>query len=463
MAIVLQKPSIISIKKSIIKIAHPDISRSIRTYLISSFTAGGTTLAVADNDGLANNDYILLGDVGVGKSEEINISAAVTRGTSLTIGNSTKFSHELDTPVILIKERQIKLYGASTSDGTGTLIGSAFSIQWDKPETTYVNTGTAYAYYYVTFYDGTTEGTASDYVASTGLADNSVEGMIQNALNLTGEDIGEKITRDFLITELNNWQDAVSQFVDENGIQKDWPWEVVEDETSISLTENENRYLLSSLTSEMKYPNSNQGIQSVKIKQTPIDYIDVDEFDEKMEDTIRTTVSTAITAGATSIVLTNTYEFAESGTVYIGSDTITYTGNTESTGTLTGCSGVSNNHSVGDTVWQGVTPDLPENYTIRVGYIYFDCPVDTDYVGYKIRFRYLKKLTRLADYSDTTEITFYNTAQFYLASVIEARKGNDTQADKWMRQFTMGLLQGSKREKAPVMEEMTYYDFTEKL
>ncbi len=390
----------------------------------------------------------------------IDISAAVTRGTSLTITNTTFFSHEIDTPVTRLTERQVKIYGHTVSTGTGTLLAT-MNIQWDKPFTEYNNSGTQYAYYYVAFYDGTTVGTSSDYVASTGLAYTTAQEMIQASLDVTNTEMGGKISKEFLMRELNNWQDAVTHFTDENGILKDWDFEMVYNETSLALTENEYKYLLSGLTYTPKYSNTIQAIQAVKIGNNPLDYIDIDEFDEETESWVQTTLASNSLAAATSITLTDSYEFAEAGTVYIGADTISYTANTETTGVLSGCTGTSDAHTAGDAVWQNVTPGLPEKYTIDAGYIKLNVPVDTDYVGYKLKVRYLKKLTRLSDFSDITEIPFTYTAQTFLSSKIEARKGNLDEAKRWMDDFRLQLLSESKSNKAPVMESQTYYDFEE--
>jgi len=149
----------------------------------------------------------------------------------------------------------------------------------------------------------------------------------------------------------------------------------------------------------------------------------------------------------------------EAGTVTIGEDTITYTGNTESTGTLTGCTDVDNDHDVDDTVWQNISPGLPEYYTIFNGKIIFDVPVDTDYVGYKFKFKYLRALTRFTDFSDTTEVPFYNTLETYLRARIEIRKGNRSEGDKIMANFEKELARNAASQFTPILEGQSYYTF----
>lgn len=482
---VLQKPHIIEIKGSVIRVAHPDLTGYLSTRLAASIAAAGVTATVLDNmagpaasgGGWVDNDWLLFGHLNNPKTETTDINGAVTRGTSVTVTNYLKFAHEVDCPVTKILERGIKIYGAATDGGSGTLIASVDAItasapqladcvmiQWNKPYTEYImiSTDTAYAYYYVTFTDGTTDSSVSDYVLAAGPADNSLNEMALAGLELIGEEIGEKFSNPWIIRTGNNCQDTITHYVRKtrSGVEipKDWSFELFQDETSIALTENENKYALSGLSSTLKQTVTKKAIQSVKIGSAPLDYVDIDQFDEDMKDTVRTEVKTAITAGDTSIVLDDTYEFTSSGKVYIGADTISYTGNTKSTGTLTGCTNVDNNHSVGDTVWQGVTPAKPTEYTVISGYIYLNAPVDTDYVGYKLKVRGLKVLTRFSDLSDTTDVKFYNLFHYYFAAMGEYLNKNREEGDSWMTKFERALASEARRDVIPILEEFSYKD-----
>ena len=476
---ILQKPSIINITASTITIAHPDISKYPRHYLRSSVAAAGVTLAVDDNQGLADNDFLLFGEVGDGKTEDTDINGAVSRGTALTITNTLAYAHDLDTPITKILERGIAIYGAATDGGSGTLIASigaitasgtqladATMIQWNKQNTVYtlVSTDTTYAYYYAVFTDGTTDSDASDYVLAAGLGNTAIQEQVDSALDMCDEEINEsgQITRKFLLRQCNKWQDTVSQYIYVNEkntrIVKDWIHELIKNDTSISATENENEYALSGLTYTLKYPDSKQGILDVRFGTGILDYVDPAEMDKDFENIHRTEVKTAITASDTSIVLDSTYELADDGSVYIGEDTITYTGNTKATGTLTGCTGVDNSHSVDAAVWQNVQPGLPTKYTIFDGKIIVNCPIDTDYVGYKFKFKYLKALTKFSDFSDTTEIPFYNSLETFLRSRIELKKGNRSEGDKIMEQFEKELARNGASQYTPTLEGIKYYN-----
>jgi hypothetical protein len=483
---VLQKPQIVEIIGSTIRIKHPDISGYTRTEVISPLTAAGTALSVADNNNFNDDDWFVLGESGDYKSEECDVNGAVTRGTSMTITNTTKFSHEIHTPITKIYERGIKIYGAATDGGAGTLITSvdavttpiadAVMIQWNQKYTEYTiqSTDTAYAYYFVKFTDGTTDSSASDYVLAAGLTYNTVESVVNGALMKVNAKIDPEadglITREWLLQVANDFQDEVTTYEmttpDGNKISKDWSFEVFEDETSLAITENENKYALSGLSETLKYDDSKEGILSVRIGTDVLDYIDINEYEAIMEGNIRTNVATATVAGDTSIVLDDTYELSESGTIYVGEDAVTYTTNTETTATLSGipASGtgaITAVHAVGAAVWQNITSGTPSSFTIFNGNIMFPKPPDSDIAGYKIKVKGLKKLDRLTDFTDVFTIPFTFLAKIYIAAQIEYRKNNETNGDRLMQEFMQKLNNQALKDKSQNLQSMTYYNFGE--
>jgi len=465
----LQTPQIIEIIGSTIRIKHPDISGYTRTEIVSPFTAAGTTLTVSDNNDLADNDWFILGEKGDAKTEECDVNGAVTRGTSITITNTTKFSHEIHTPVTKIYERGIKIYGAATDGGAGILITSvdakttpiadAVMIQWEKNYTEYtlISTDTTYAYYFVKFTDGTTDSSASDYVAATGLTYTTAEEIIKGALKKVHAKIDEDISREWLLDVFNDWQDEVSHYITNNAISKDWSHEIF-DESTLTITENEDTYALSGLTADLKYINSKEGILNVRLGSCPLAYKDITEFDKDRYGVVKTTLASDITAGDTSITLTDSYEFAESGTVSIGEDTITYTANAEATGVLSGCTGTDNDQTTGASVWQGTSPGKPNYYTIFNGNLILDIPPNSDYVGYKLKIKGLRALPRITSLSEATLIPFTYVGKYYIAAQIEYEKGNDTNGDRLNGLYMKYMEQEAYKDKLQTMDTFTYYN-----
>src|SRR3990167_1060403 len=476
---VLQKPQILEIIGSTIRIKHPDIFGYKATSMTAPLTAAGTSLTVRDNNGLTDDDWFILGTVGNAKTEECDVNGTVTRGTALTITNTTKFSHEIDTSITKILERGIKIYGASTDGGSGTLIASvdaittpiadAISIQWDKEYTEYtlISTDTAYSFYYVVFTDGTTSSSASDYIASSGVPYNTGKAIAESALKLVRAEVdGSLITWEWLLEKVNDFQDATTNYVLPDGTMKDWPFEIVEDVTSITTTLNQNSYAVSSLSTNLKYPDSFQGIIQVKVGSEIMEYMDLDAYEDEYNGIAKTTVSTAASAGNTTLVLTDSYEFGESGTAYVGIDTITYTGNTESTGTLTGipASGIGSittTQAVGTVVWQGVKPATPSKYTLLNGNILLDIPIDSDTAGKKIKVKYYGVVPRVDSLSDTLPMPFTYIAKYYIGAEIEYRKKNMENGDRLTARFVSELQKQAQKQLTHMPEMQDYYTYIE--
>lgn len=481
----LQVPQIISIQGSSIRIAHPDISMYNKTYLSSQIAAAGTAMTVQDNNGFADNDWMIVGVVGDQETETTDVNGAVTRGTSMTVTNYLSFAHELDAEVTKIYERAVKIYGVNTETNTGgTLIASIDAItasgrqladsvmlDWKSPYTKYslISTDTAYSYYYCTFYDGTTESSASDPVAAAGLGTNTVEYFVQQALTMTSSKAdGELIRREDLIKQANDCQTAITQFKYQdptNGrfVQMNWDFEVLEDTTSLSVTTGEDRYALSGLTVAPKF-ESERCIIGLRIAtQGVLSKLGLTEYDKETEKYTRTDCATTGAVAATSLVVDSVVEFATSGTLYSGDNTITYTGVTGTT-TFTGipASGtgsIETEIAVDDAVWQGIQLGLPDKYTYFDGSIMFNMPPKNTYSGYPIKLRYFKKLPALTEASDTTEVNFPNVFQLYLASWIERRKGNEDKAVLYMNEFKDNVLSNALASNVPTHDSQDYYNF----
>lgn len=481
---VLQKPQIIEIIGSTIRIAHPDISNNVKTYLSAPIAAAGTTMTVQDNNGFSDNDFFLTGAVGDQETEDNDVNGAVTRGTSMTVTNALSFAHELDAPVTKIFERGIKIYGAATDGGAGTIIESidaktasgrqltdAQMIEWNEEYTEYtlISTDTSYAFYYVQFTDGTTDSVASDYIASTGVTSSMVEYFIQQALTMTNSNLdGELIRREDLIKQADDCQTAIQQFKyqDPRGgdyKQMNWNFEVLEDKTSLTVSTGEHEYALSGLTVAPKFESENTVISIRLASEGKLFKQDLTTYDDETEEFTRSDCATTGAVGATTLVVDSNVEFDDSGTLYSGANTITYTGKS-GTDTFTGipASGTGSitvEIAVDDPVWQGIQLTKPEMWTYFDQNILLNKPPSSTYNNYPLKLRYYKKLTALTEASDTTEVPFTNVFQYYIASWIERRKGNEDKATLYMSEFEKQVLNNALASTVPPPDFQNYYRF----
>ncbi len=481
---VLQIPSIIQIIGSTIRVAHPNISGNLRTYLSAPVAAAALTMNVLDSFGWRDDDFYIAGSPGDEKTEENDINEAnpVSNDGILTITGNLTYGHEIDSPVTRIWERGIKIYGAATDGGAGTLIASvdAFTasgqqladtvmIQWNKPYTewTMISTDTTYAFYYVVFTDGTTDSSSSDYVASGGVGAGAVQSMIDEALDMTGAEINDRITLPFLIRAANACQNRITQYVNKKtNVRKDWSFEMIENIASLDAATLVNSFTLSSLTNEMKYAETKQAILSVRVGSELIENYSIEDYDAAMQGIVQTLANGGAAIGATTLIVDDISEFSNTGTLQVGANTITYTTVTDSTNTFSGipASGTGSiTATIADNavVWQGVGSGLPSRYAIFDGNLLFNRPFSSTYNGWAIKVRYLRKLTALTQSSDVTVVPFSYIFPYFISTRIEIRRGNFDKAREFEKFFNEQLQEQAQIDKAYILDTYRYFNFSD--
>ncbi len=478
----LQTPKIIEIIGSTIRVSHPNTKGYVDTRLSAQIAAAGTGMTVYDNDGFADNDWMVVGPQGQSKTETTDVNGAVTRGTGLTVTNTLSFAHSIEAPVTRILERGITIYGAATDGGSLTIIESidaitasgkqladAVMVQWDKGYTEYtlITTDTAYAYYVVKFTDGVTESDASAYVPAAGPTYNTIEPLIQRALDFTNSEIDDKkLTREMLVDWAQDCQETIMQFTYQDPTtgrlqQKDWSFEVTED--TLTTTENENKYAMSGFTNATKYPDSSKSLISARLGTLwPLRWFNIDDYDENQRDKSRTDLTAQAVATDTSISVTDTADFEDSGTIYLGSEIVTYTGKTTTSLTgipASGAGAITETHASGSPVWQGIAPGRPYWYSMFEGNILLDRPVSEQYAGQKVKVRHYKSLDRLTSVSSITEIPFTNVFPTYIAGRIEQRQGNLDKYQLYMQDFTKQVTANAQADFSYTTDEYSVHHY----
>jgi phage gp36-like protein len=140
---------------------NEDFIKIERTELTADVAAGtNVTLALLNNDGMANNTFIAIGREGGEKCELQMINAAVTPGTSAQVA-TLLFAHKAGEQVTVYKYNKRKFYGALTATGAYTELttyGSPVLIAVDDPQGTRLEyTGAeGYLYFKSTYYNSVT-------------------------------------------------------------------------------------------------------------------------------------------------------------------------------------------------------------------------------------------------------------------------------------------------------------------
>lgn len=456
MALALQKPQIIRVEGSTLYIAHPRIKSYTKTSVNSPFTAADTNLSVKDNNNIENGDFLLLGELNGSGTEEAEVNNTVSRGNDVPIKSNTNFDHDIDTLVTNILERQIKIYSASTDGGSGSLL-TTIDIDWSSQFTEYT-VSSQDNFYFVKFSDGTTDGPKSDYIPASGLPDDAAGSIIFDALDDIDESIGDEITFDMMLSWINEFQTDV---IDE----KDWGFDMIEDISSLEITQNEIEYDLANLTYTPKYTDSRQAIHSVRIGSNIVEFKDVHEIEEAYEGTHQSRLDGSISAGDTEIKLDDVSEFNSSGTVKIEAETIEYGSVDDANNKLTGIpssgsGSISNSHDDNTIVWQGVNVGLPEVYTIYDGKMILGKAPDSDYDGWALKLRYFKEPARVQTVQDTLDVPFIDAAPKFVASRVEMRKGNNDKASNILQVYEDKIGKKKERHKTPVTSTQEYWSFT---
>jgi hypothetical protein len=418
-----QLPRIISVNNRVIKVAHLDLSSQPLTYLLSDLAAGGTALTVIDNVGFADTNLILLGELGAKGTEIKKVNAAVTAGTSLT-STTVTFAHPAGTPIRKILFNQFKIYGTTTSTfaTTNLISGSAINIAVDEPYTTYVNTGTEYAYYWVVPYDslsgGAVTGDNSDSIlASTGNPVNSVGYLINSALEDTKKNKGGTITDEWLMRQINEGLEFVA------GKLKHWSFLQNFDYSLGSVLQGTYSF---TMPTDIADKNTIKSILGVRIgTDENLTFLDKREWEEELEGVTRTQVRTQGEIGDITLAIDNSYDFEDAGSVdvYVSGVkyTLTYTGVTRSTtaGVLTGipASGTGSitvTLPVDSYVWQNQQEGQPTYFTVYDGNLYV-WPLANSSNDYKnASLDYYTTRTLVDSSSDTIEPPRYDAIKEWL-------------------------------------------------
>lgn len=138
-----------------------DFIKLERTTLAADATAGSNvTLTLANNDGMNDETFIVIGREGSEQAELQQINQAVTPGQAVRVA-TLKFDHKAGEQVTVFRYNQRKFYGSLTAGGSYTELtssGSPANISVDDPQGTLLeySSGEGYIYFKSTYYNSTT-------------------------------------------------------------------------------------------------------------------------------------------------------------------------------------------------------------------------------------------------------------------------------------------------------------------
>lgn len=452
----------LSVQNNTLAAYHSTLTESKPAARLTADKAAASGALTVDNVyGFLIGQYVLLGNWGDPTAEVIRIHASTPpSGTTITLAASTAFDHYTDTPVTVLDYNQVEFSRATTAAG-GKSVLATYDLSPDQLFTAYIDLTNTTGYAFFRF-KNSASGAYSSYCDATSYSGNgetSFERIAMEACSMAGVKYGSQYaTEQQLISDANDALDRIQE-------KQDWVFELVRSDASISTVSNENEYSLSDLTYEPKYQGTQQGILSVRFGTSPLDPIQPDEMDAHYEGTAKSTLASDINAADTSITLTDSNDFSELGTVYVpGTSAARYSANDQTTGVLSGfsASAFTGTVSAGTNVFQGITPGLPKRYSIFANAITLDAPVSESYAGRKLKFKYLKRLSRFTSFASTTDVPFYSSIPVFMASKIAGRKQQLDDEQQRLGKFLAYIEDNSGIYKLPTMDESDYYNFSEK-
>ena len=188
-----------------------------KTYLTAASVVGATTLTIKaiDSNAWADEDYVILGEIGSKNAELLQLNGAVSDGTSVTIDNSgsggTRYAHSINEPLYRIRYNQIEFSRATTPTGTKTVLATN-EIQPDDEYTRYIDAVNSTGYGFVRFKNSatTTYSSYSSAIPYTGYTDKSLGKIISRIKSLFPKDSLSAVDDDDIIDAVNDKQKDIA-------------------------------------------------------------------------------------------------------------------------------------------------------------------------------------------------------------------------------------------------------------
>lgn len=225
----------------VVKIKNPDLSGNVKTNLRQEYVTG-TTLEVDSSHGFSDDQYIVVGEPGLEKTELVDLTATPPTRTALTV-TSLDHSHNKGTPVYYTRWNQYALEYRTSSTGSWTEYGSMpVDLSFDGVFTEYRDASATSTYEWRYRYYSTEQSAYSDYsdtISASGWPRDSVGFMVREVRKIINDPEGKTVTDTEIIRFFNKAQDIIYSIYDR------WNW-LLKTGTAISTIASTKNYNLPS-------------------------------------------------------------------------------------------------------------------------------------------------------------------------------------------------------------------------
>ena len=395
-----------------------------KTYLNASVASGSGTITV-DDPSIAVSEYLLIGKFGDPDAEIVLTHASTTpSGLTITLAANTTKAHTESDPVYIIDWNQIEFSRATTSGGSKSVLATQ-DIEPTQEYSLYNDVTNTTGFGYARFKNVIDSNTFSEYSVEVPYTSYAI-GTVGEAVQAIYDEFKATPDIDFAFRQVNDCLDDI------NSKKRRWtPSRVLDYDMG---TTSDLVYSFD-LPTDIRNSAAAESIIEVRLgdKEEPLTYLDYQVFKLALDAANLTTVSVEASSGDTTITLTDSNDFDESGTISIpGQDAnITYTANNESTGVLSGipASGdgsITATLTAGSNVWQEAEEGEPEYWTVDDnGALLINPMPDSDWINKNIFIDYYKDIVHIDDLADTLDVTRTNLVKMWLRWKVRAEKENN--------------------------------------
>jgi len=404
---------------------------------LTADVAAGTTLTVKNIAGFAINQTLLIGEFGNDSSEIVKThTATAPTGSTITLVAASLFPHSSGTPVRVILYDQVDFANATTLTGSKTSL-SIVNIDATSNDTQYNDTLASTGYYFTRFKNSITSSVSSysDPLPVGGYGIYTARSIIDNALAQIGKVTSPLLNDQYCFSQLNNGQIEVLREL------KRWSFMQV---FNYSLGELRTGTWKIAAPTNLDDQNTNKTIWNFKIgTSTNLTWVDKEKWNEIIQGVSNTTLASNIAVGATTVTLTDSSDFQDSGTIYVGANTYSYSANDRDTNVLTITTSTTTNTS-GEVVFSGGTLGTPIYCTIFDGYIYYYPILDSESDHKNAYLDYYKKMTVIENDTDEIVLPDPTVMQYYLSWKLLLRISAGTETEGSMGFYNKYVM---RREK----------------
>lgn len=393
--------SIVKIKNINILLDEP------QTYISTDTASGVTTLTVKNITGFTINQVLVLGVLGQQGTEIVKTHASTApSGSTITLAAATIFPHSASTAIVASMYDQVEISNAATISGSKSVLGT-MGITVNSDTTNFNDTANSSGYYFARFKNSITSSFSaySDAIPVGGYSQNTARAIIDSALGDINKKTSDILSDSFMFTNIDNCQIECLREL------KRWSFMQKFEQNIGQLTTGSWSI---ALPADCDDQNSTKSIYNFKIGTgSNITWVDKEKWNDLIEGMAHTTLASNIIVGATSITLTDSSNFMDTGTIVIGANTYSYSANNRSTNVLTIPTSTTTN-TAGADVFQGASQGNPQYWTTYGGNIYFYPTLGPTYNNRDAYLDYYSKLIQTTSDSQTIILPDPTVIQYYL-------------------------------------------------